>query len=119
MRFRLLAGTVFSTFTLAAVSPADAQNNEAARADDPVTITATRTEKNLDEVPATVTVLSDKQIEDELVTDIKDLVRFEPGVSVRNAPARFGAALGTTGRDGNAGFNIRGLEGNRVLMQVD
>src|SRR5690606_65240 len=108
MRFRLLAGTVFSTLTLAAISPVDAQStsapNEAIRTDDQVTVTATRTEKSLDDVPATVTVLSDKQIEDELVTDIKDLVRFEPGVSVRNAPARFGAALGTTGRDGNAGF---------------
>ena len=29
------------------------------------------------------------------------------------------AASGSTGRDGNAGFNIRGLEGNRVLVQVD
>jgi hypothetical protein len=40
-------------------------------------------------------------------------------VSVRSSPARFGAALGTTERDGNAGFNISGLEGNRVLVQVD
>jgi hemoglobin/transferrin/lactoferrin receptor protein len=54
-----------------------------------------------------------------MAADIKDLIRFEPGVSVHRAPARFGAASGTTGRDGNAGFNIRGLEGNRVLVQVD
>ncbi|MEZ5938989.1 MAG: TonB-dependent hemoglobin/transferrin/lactoferrin family receptor, partial [Hyphomonadaceae bacterium] len=59
------------------------------------------------------------EIEAELATDIKDLVRFEPGVSVRTSPARFGAALGSTGRDGNSGFNIRGLEGNRVLIQTD
>ncbi|MGQ2932221.1 MAG: TonB-dependent receptor plug domain-containing protein, partial [Sphingopyxis sp.] len=52
-------------------------------------------------------------------TDIKDLVRFEPGVSVRRQPARFGAALGSTGRAGNEDFTIRGIGGNRVLIQVD
>lgn len=84
-----------------------------------VTVTATREERPVNDVPATVTVITAAQIEDELATDIKDLVRFEPGVSVRNAPSRFTAAFSSTGRDGNAGFNIRGLEGNRVLIQVD
>jgi hemoglobin/transferrin/lactoferrin receptor protein len=121
MRFRLMAGTVFSTVAFAAMGAAQAQSApvEAAGMDDQVTVTATRTEKRVDEVPATVTVITEERMENELVTDIKDLVRFEPGVSVSNSPARFGAALGATGRDGNAGFNIRGLEGNRVLIQVD
>src|SRR3546814_1668717 len=48
-----------------------------------------------------------------------DLVRFEPGGSVQRQPARFGAALGATGRAGNECFNIRGIGGNRVLIQVD
>jgi len=84
-----------------------------------ITVTATRNPTEVEDVPVTVTVIDAERIADELATDIKDLVRFEPGVSVRRAPARFGAALGSTGRDGNAGFNIRGLEGNRVLIQVD
>ncbi|QJE74719.1 TonB-dependent hemoglobin/transferrin/lactoferrin family receptor [Aerophototrophica crusticola] len=84
-----------------------------------VTVTATRTEKDVLEAPATVSVITGRQIEDRLVTDIKDLVRYEPGVSVRNSPARFTAAGSSTGRDGNSGFNIRGLEGNRVLLTVD
>ncbi len=84
-----------------------------------ITVTATREAQATDDVPVTVSVLSDTKIENELATDIKDLVRFEPGVSVRNAPSRFTAAGANTGRDGNAGFNIRGLEGNRVLIQVD
>jgi len=84
-----------------------------------VTVTATRQKRKVDEVPATVTVITDKEIEDNMVTDVKDLVRFEPGVSVRTNPVRFSAALAGTGRDGNSGFNIRGLEGNRVLMQID
>ncbi|KAJ8137755.1 hypothetical protein OY671_009032, partial [Metschnikowia pulcherrima] len=34
-------------------------------------------------------------------------------------PARFNAALSATGRSGNDGFNIRGVGGNRVSIQVD
>lgn len=86
---------------------------------DTVTITATRTPVATQDAPATVSVIDEEQIADELVTDIKDLVRFEPGVSVPRQPTRFGAALGTTGRAGNEGFTIRGLGGNRVLIQVD
>lgn len=84
-----------------------------------VTVVATRTETRVDEVPATVTVLTAEQIERLLFTDIKDLVRFEPGISVPSLPARFGAALGTAGRAGNEGFTIRGLGGDRVLIVVD
>jgi hemoglobin/transferrin/lactoferrin receptor protein len=85
----------------------------------PVTVLATRTETRADEAAATVTVFTAEQIETMLATDIKDLVRFEPGVSVVSQPARFGAALGATGRAGNEGFTIRGLGGDRVLMVVD
>ncbi len=129
MRIRLMAGTVFSTLTLAlgagsAIAQSAPAPSDEVAADDTgdrskVTVTATRVEQRTDEVPATVSVITDKTIEDELVTDIKDLMRFEPGVSVRNSPQRFGAALGATGRDRNSGFNIRGLEGNRVLIQTD
>jgi hemoglobin/transferrin/lactoferrin receptor protein len=86
---------------------------------DKVTVTATRSEKKLQDAPVTASVISSDEIEDGLVKDIKDLVRYEPGVSVRRAPARFTAAGASTGRDGNAGFNIRGLDGNRVLTLVD
>ncbi|WP_343791917.1 TonB-dependent hemoglobin/transferrin/lactoferrin family receptor [Brevundimonas kwangchunensis] len=85
----------------------------------PVSVLSTRTETRTDEAPATVSVFTAEDIEELLVTDIKDLVRFEPGVSVITTPARFGAALGTSGRAGNEGFTIRGLGGDRVLMVVD
>lgn len=84
-----------------------------------ITVSATRTPVRLVDAPATVTVITDRDIADQMATDIKDLVRFEPGVSVRRAPTRFGAALGVTGRAGNEDFNIRGIGGNRVLIQVD
>ncbi|MBW8304182.1 MAG: TonB-dependent hemoglobin/transferrin/lactoferrin family receptor [Brevundimonas sp.] len=85
----------------------------------PVSVLATRGETRADEAPATVTVFTTAQIEAMLATDIKDLIRFEPGVSVVSQPSRFGAALGTTGRAGNEGFTIRGLGGDRVLMVID
>lgn len=103
-------------------APASAQDNDGeywlARKDT-IIVTATRTPIKIEDAPISVSVKSDEQIADELVTDIKDLVRFEPGVSVQRQPARFNAALSATGRSGNDGFNIRGIGGNRVLMQVD
>lgn len=84
-----------------------------------ITVTATRSPKHLLEVPATVSVIGAAEIEDDLHEDIKDLVRFEPGVSVTNSPSRFTAAGSSTGRDGNAGFTIRGLGGNRVVIETD
>jgi len=101
------------------VGAAQAAEDAAAFDDGTITVTATRSPISIDDAPAVVTVIDEQRIADELVTDIKDLVRFEPGVSVRRAPARFGAALGTTGRAGNEGFTIRGIGGNRVLIQVD
>jgi hemoglobin/transferrin/lactoferrin receptor protein len=82
-------------------------------------VTATRTEAAPENVPATVSVITSQVIDENLVTNIKDLVQFEPGVAVRTNPPRFTAAGAATGRDGNSGFNIRGLEGNRVLTVVD
>lgn len=106
----------------ATAQPAFAQDNDGeywvARKNQ-IVVTATRTAVRAEDVPVTVTVKTDEQIADEMVTDIRDLVRFEPGVSVQRQPARFGAALGATGRAGNDSFNIRGIGGNRVLIQVD
>ena len=110
-------------FALAATAaPAFAQDNDGeywALRKSQIVVTATRTAVKAEDLPVTVSVKSDEQIADELVTDIRDLVRFEPGVSVQRQPARFGAALGATGRAGNDSFNIRGIGGNRVLIQVD
>jgi hemoglobin/transferrin/lactoferrin receptor protein len=85
----------------------------------PVTVVGTRTQRRVDDVPASVSIITAETIENNLVTDIKDLIRFEPGVSVPTSPARFSAALSGAGRDGNSGFTIRGMGGNRVLIIQD
>ena len=84
-----------------------------------VVVSGSRNAQNKDDLPATVEVIGREQIEAQQIHDIRDAVRDLPNVSVKRAPARFGLAAGSTGRDGNAGFNIRGLDGNRVLLLTD
>ncbi|GGY09940.1 TonB-dependent hemoglobin/transferrin/lactoferrin family receptor [Paludibacterium paludis] len=86
---------------------------------DEVTVISTRTERRTNDVPATVTVYGAGQIQADGVRNIKDLFRNELDVSVRFAPARFTAAGSSVGRAGNEGINIRGLEGNQVMMTLD
>lgn len=74
-----------------------------------ISVSATRGPEELSNIPNTVTVRSADEIQRELARDIKDLIRYEPGVSVANAGTRFGLA----------GFNIRGIEANRVAMRID
>ncbi|PWE41036.1 TonB-dependent hemoglobin/transferrin/lactoferrin family receptor [Pseudomonas prosekii] len=74
-----------------------------------VTISATRQEQSIDSVPATVSVQTRNELDRNNVNSIKDLVRYEPGVSVGGAGQRSGLT----------GYNIRGIDGDRVLTQVD
>lgn len=110
---RTIAGPSGVVAEDAAEREADAQVGQV------VTVTATRGDKFVEDVPQTVSVIDAATIQDRLINDVKDLVRYEPGVAVRRAPARFTAAGSSTGRDRDSGFNIRGLEGNRVLITVD
>lgn len=73
-----------------------------------VTVTATRVERELTDVAGTVSVINDEEVERNLNRDIRDLIRYEPGVSVSGG-----------GRFGLSGFTIRGIGGDRVLTQVD
>jgi len=84
-----------------------------------VVISATRIEQDVDDVANTVTTISDDDIEKQMPADIKDLLRYETGVSVRSQPNRASGVFRVTGRSGNEGINIRGLEGNQVLLQTD
>ncbi|TZG29250.1 TonB-dependent hemoglobin/transferrin/lactoferrin family receptor [Sphingomonas montanisoli] len=115
----LLRSVCFAALAVSCQAQAAAIADTAATDADTITVTATRTEKAVIDVPATVSVIDAQTIDDRFVNDVKDLVRYEPGVTVRRAPARFTAAGSSTGRDRDSGFNIRGLEGNRVLITID
>ena len=84
---RGLWGTSALAAAMGMAGAAHAQDTFQVAEAETVTVTATRTEADTFEVPAAVTVITEEAIEENLVTDIKDLVRFEPGVSVRTNPA--------------------------------
>ncbi|NJL44689.1 MAG: TonB-dependent hemoglobin/transferrin/lactoferrin family receptor [Leptolyngbyaceae cyanobacterium SM2_3_12] len=73
-----------------------------------ITVTGTRNPREVDTLPATVTVFDLEDIQFLQIQNLQDLLRYEPGVSVRDDP-RFGLQ----------DINIRGIEGNRILFQLD
>lgn len=95
-----------------------ATSAEAARLGE-ITVSATRTERPIDAVPNTVTVYDRKRLQRRDARDLKDLLEGEVDLAVRAVAPRFTAAGASTGRGGNEGINIRGLEGNQVLMMID
>ncbi|WP_434632919.1 TonB-dependent hemoglobin/transferrin/lactoferrin family receptor [Chromobacterium sp. CV08] len=76
---------------------------------DTVQVTAHRSEKPLAETAPNATVVSRHKLDDRLVRDIADAAKYEPGVEVAADP----------NRRGNAGWTIRGIDGNRILMLID
>ena len=75
---------------------------------DEVVVSATRTNNQLDDVAASVSVITDQEIENDMVTGLDDLFKYTPGVTVE-----------TNARQGVQGINIRGIEGNRIKVLVD
>lgn len=107
---QLLAGTHLSYRKLSSNNIIlEPRNNPGALNLEQVTISATRQEQDINSVPSTVTVQTREDLDRNNVNNIKDLVRYEPGVSVG----------GTGTRAGLSGYNIRGIDGDRVLTQVD
>ncbi|KVO63121.1 TonB-dependent hemoglobin/transferrin/lactoferrin family receptor [Burkholderia stagnalis] len=86
---------------------------------DPVSVTATRTATAASRTAASVSVITDEDLEEQQAANIKDALRYEPGVTVRRTAYRPGSAAQGGGRDGDSSINIRGLEGNRVLLMED
>lgn len=76
---------------------------------DAVTVYGDRGERRVDETTATISVIGEEEIDKRGLHRLQDLPRYEPGVTVNNAPVRAGAG----------GFAIRGITNNRVLMQID
>jgi hemoglobin/transferrin/lactoferrin receptor protein len=70
---------------------------------------ASRSARSLDDVAATVSLITRKDIEEGLAFNLRDLLRYEPGVTIDANPTRFGL--------GN--LAIRGVDGNRVMLLLD
>ncbi len=80
-----------------------------ARSLDRVVVTATRTERALLDVPHTVDAIDRARMDALLVRDLRDLFRYEPGITVTSGFGRFGIG----------DIRVRGLGGNRVRILTD
>ena len=74
-----------------------------------VTAVASRVTEQVAGTPASLVIIPRERLDREVARDIRDALRYEPGLSVENGAPRFGL--------GN--ISIRGLEGNRVQMLQD
>ncbi len=75
---------------------------------DTVVVTATRTNTQITDTAASVTVIDADDIEENMVEDIEDLFKYTPGVNLQS-----------NSRQGVQSINIRGIEGNRIKVLVD
>ncbi len=114
-------GVVAVSVALACAAAGPAQAQTLVNSLPQVVVSASRQEQLSVDLPLSLDVLDRADLERGQVQDIRDAARDLPNVSVRHAPSRFALTgpANSTGRDGNAGFTIRGLGGNRVLMLVD
>lgn len=110
-----LTAMVVGLFSFDFLTLIRAQDTEPA--DIEVVVTATRTERKAAEVPGTVFVISRSEMDRQNVQQLTDVVRYEPDVSVPFAAGGTGPV--SRSRSGAQSFNIRGIDGNRVLFNID
>ena len=96
-----------------AVAPDKKKKDDTPQEMGAITVTATRQEEKVLDVPAVVNVITREQMEEHNVNNIAELVRYQPGIRVNRQTS------GTTPFGGLSGFTIRGVSGNRVQIVVD
>src|SRR5690625_4932945 len=81
MRLAAVLVLCLPTATMAATEAAvDSEDNSRPAELDPITVVAHRQPRQLSEVAGTVTVIDADRLERDLVMDVADLVRYEPGI---------------------------------------
>lgn len=93
----------------AAAQAGEANPEQARRTLDRVVVVASKVAEPVRQLVGTVSEIDRATMERRQVQTIADLVRYEPGVD----------AIGDGHRFGWQGFAIRGLDGNRVGMEID
>lgn len=104
----LLHRVCAAPLALATVAALAADGDEATRLD-PVVVVGSRAAEPLRQVVGSVSTVEREDMDRHGVADIGDLARRVPGLEVPVDSTRFG----------RQGFNLRGLEGNRVSIEVD
>ncbi|MCD2518652.1 TonB-dependent receptor [Massilia sp. G4R7] len=112
---RLLPALIAGACALAPAGPAlaDTPAETAPTATSPGTVVVTG--QRLDQ-PGSVTVLDADAISRQGANDMQNMARYSPLVSVPGAASGSGNVWDGAG---NTGFNVRGVEGNRVSLDLD
>ncbi|WP_305813936.1 TonB-dependent receptor plug domain-containing protein [Photobacterium leiognathi] len=99
--------TLIASSLLAAFSPSVFASSDVSQFDE-VVVTGTRSEESIKNVPASIAKVTAEEIENNLAVDVKQALKYEPGVSVNGR-----------GRFGMEDITIRGMSGSRVKVIVD
>ena len=72
-----------------------------------IVVVGSRVEQNIEDIAGSVSVMTSEDINEQMVTDMSQLFRYEPGIDV-------------TGSNGTAqNFIVRGMGADRVMMIKD
>ena len=79
-----------------------------------ITVTGTRSERAVEDIPASISVIDLDDLRDQGSTHLKSITRYEPGISVYDPRNINYGGSQTTGN-----LNIRGMRQNRILSIQD
>lgn len=108
----VVAGAVGVLPSLALALPQEVNEAETAQQEqvmETITVVAHRQPRQLSEVAGTVSIISEEDLQRDLVLNAADMVRYQPGVELDDTTSRFG----------HSGFRIRGIGGNRTAVVID
>lgn len=85
----------------------DSTGDEDSKEIENIVVTGSRFEQNIEDVAGSISVMTDADIDNQMVTDMSQLFRYEPGVNI-------------TGSNGTAqNIVVRGMGADRVMMIRD
>jgi len=90
-------------------TPALAQTHAAVQELDTVVVTASGFEQDIKSAPASISVVTRKELEEKSFSDLADALRDVEGIDVR----------GATGKTGNLNISIRGMPSEYTLVLID
>lgn len=99
---------LIATSVLLAFAPQLHAEIDAKSYDDVVVVSGTKTPQAYSDVSTSISKISSDEFEKNMASDIKQAVKYLPGVEAEGS-----------GRFGLSGFNIRGMNGSRVKIMVD
>ena len=101
-----VAAALFATGSSTAIAQDAAQANDSEEIER-IVVTGSRFEQNIEDVAGSISVMTEVDIANQMVTDMSQLFRYEPGVYI-------------TGSNGTAqNFIVRGMGADRVMMTKD